>query len=257
MQEELSTYALVAVAVLIAGISKGGFGNAAAFAATPIIALALPPAVAVGMMLPILMVMDAVGIASYWRKWSWPSIWPMMITVVPGVALGAVFFERVDPAGIKLVVGLVAVLFVAYQLAVASGWTPEPGGRKGRTRRALFWGAATGFTSFISHAGGPPAAMHLLSEKLDKTTYQATAVGIFWWVNLVKVPPYAAIGLFDERSMMLALVMAPVAVIGALIGVWAHKRLSPVWFFRLVMWGLAIVGARLVWDGARGVLGGG
>ena len=109
---------------------------------------------------------------------------------VPGTLLGWWIFGSISPDGVRLLIGLTALGFVLFQVARSRGLaegrpTSDPGAAKG-----LFWGTVTGFTSFISHAGGPPASMYLLGVGLDKTTYQASTVLVFWWVNLIKVPAY-------------------------------------------------------------------
>ena len=53
---------LLILAVLLAGISKGGFGSGASFICIPILALVIEPTQALGIMLPLLMVMDAVSL---------------------------------------------------------------------------------------------------------------------------------------------------------------------------------------------------
>ncbi len=112
----------------------------------------------------------------------------------------------------------------------------------------MFWGGVAGFTSFVSHAGGPPAAMYLLGRGLDKTTYQATTVISFWWVNLIKFAPYLALGMFTADSARANLMLAPVAVAGVLLGAVAHRRMREVWFFRVTYVLLLVTGSKLVWD---------
>jgi uncharacterized membrane protein YfcA len=82
--------------VLIAAVSKGGFGSGVGFLSTTLIALVVEPAQAVGLVLPLLMVMDATGLRSYWRRWSWPHARVLMIGMVSGVALGWLFFRVVS-----------------------------------------------------------------------------------------------------------------------------------------------------------------
>lgn len=246
--------AVAVPAVLVAGISKGGFGSGGAFAATPLLALMIGLNAAIGIMLVLLIVMDLTGLVAYWRRWSWPNARALMWGVAPGVVIGMVFFAWTDPAAIRLLIGCIALAFVAFQVARARGWAPDRN-RPYDPRRAFFWGAVTGFTSFVSHAGGPPTAIQLLSRKLDKSTFQATTVLIFWWVNLLKVPPYYALGLFDNGNFAAALWLTPVAVCGILLGVVAHGRVSDLWFFRLIYSLLTITGAKLVWDGVAGLMG--
>ncbi|WP_339950622.1 sulfite exporter TauE/SafE family protein [uncultured Albimonas sp.] len=246
--------AAAAPAVLLAGISKGGFGGGAGFAATPIMALVLPPEVAVGVMLPLLCVMDLTGLRAYWGRWSWPDARALMAGALPGIALGAIFVTLIPTDGLRLMIGLIALGFVAFQLARARGWLAGGGGRPYSGPRAGFWGAVCGFTSFASHAGGPPAAVYLLGRGLEKTRYQATTVILFWWVNLVKLGPYWAVGLFEQGQPMAALVLAPLAVLGFLAGVWAHTHVPERWYFRVLYGLLVVTGGKLVVDGVSGLL---
>jgi uncharacterized membrane protein YfcA len=67
MQLHATFFAVAVPAVLIAAVSKGGFGSGVGFLSTTLIALVVEPAQAVGLMLPLLMVLDATGLRSYWR----------------------------------------------------------------------------------------------------------------------------------------------------------------------------------------------
>ena len=114
---------------------------------------------------------------------------------------------------------------------------------------------AAGFTSFIAHAGGPPASMYLLRRPLNRTEFVATAVFFFAVVNYVKLVPYAWLGQFDTTNLATSLVLAPAAPLGVLIGVYLHKRVSDrILFLRVVYVLLFLVGLKLIWDGLPGLL---
>ena len=117
-----------------------------------------------------------------------------------------------------------------------------------RWSTGLGTGAIMGFTSFVSHAGGPPAAIFLLAQGLSKTVYQSTSVIVFWFVNLVKAVPYAMIGLFTTETLVLDLWLAPVAVVGALLGVKAHHVVPERTFFAITYVLLIFTGTKLIWD---------
>jgi uncharacterized membrane protein YfcA len=233
--------------VLFAAVSKGGFGSGAAFLASPLLALVLEPALAVALMLPLLMLMDVTGLRTYWRRWSWPHARPLMLGAIPGVVAGALFFRAVSPDTIRLLIGSIAIGFVAFQFARARGLI-APAAHHPGPGAGLFWGTVTGFTSFVSHAGGPPAAMYLLGSRLDKTLYQATTVIVFWWVNLIKFPAYVGLGLFTRETALANLLLAPVAVGGVLAGVWAHRIVPERLFFGITYALLLATGSKLVWD---------
>ncbi|MEL7215198.1 MAG: TSUP family transporter, partial [Pseudomonadota bacterium] len=115
MTLDLTFFAMATLAVLFAGISKGGFGSGAAFAAAPFLALVMDPATAVAFMLPLLMIMDVTNLRPYWRKWNWPNARALMIGGIPGVGIGVLLFGVADPDAIRILIGLIALGFVAFQ----------------------------------------------------------------------------------------------------------------------------------------------
>lgn len=235
-------------AVMVAGISKGGFGSGAAFAGAVILALVVEPQQALALMLPLLMVMDVSALPAYWRRWDNRAAAALCLGALPGCALAALVFRAADADVIRILIGLVALGFVAFQMGRERGLVRLDGLPSG-SGAGLVWGAVAGFTSFLSHAGGPPAAVYLLSRRLAKETYQATTVIVFWAINLMKIGPYAALGAFGRETLILALVLTPVAVAGIAAGVWLHRRIPALWFFRLTYALLTVTGARLIWDG--------
>lgn len=241
-------FAMAIPAVIFAGISKGGFGSGAAFAATPLLALVLEPALAVGMMLPLLMLMDVGALRPYWKKWDWGAARVLLIGSVPGILFGVVFFRFADPDLFRLLIGLVSVGFVAFQAARARGLL-APATRPMSDRAGIIAGVAAGFTSFVSHAGGPPAAIYLLTKQLSKTGYQATTVILFWAINLFKFVPYMALGIFTKTTFIADLYLAPFAIAGVYLGVWFHRLVPEKLFFALTYTLLLVTGTKLIWDG--------
>lgn len=235
-------------AVLLAGIAKGGFEGAGAFAAAPLLALVIEPRLAVALMLPLLMLMDVASLRAYWRKWAWLEARALMLGAIPGVLIGAFLFNAVSADGVRLMIGGLAIGFVLYQLGRRTGAFGAAAGKSGRNA-GLFWGMLAGFTSFVGHAGGPPAAVYLLGRRLEKTAFQATSVVVFWWINLIKFPPYLALGMFTRDTALANLILAPVALAGVAVGAILHRRVAEVWFFGLMYTLLLATGIKLVWDG--------
>nr|WP_321507278.1 sulfite exporter TauE/SafE family protein [uncultured Celeribacter sp.] len=244
---DLHFFLFAVPAVVFAGLSKGGFGSAAAFAATPFLALILEPGQAVGLMLPLLMVMDVTAVKVFWRKWDLRIAGTLILGALPGIVVGALVYGVAKPAVFKFLIGAVALGFVLWQSGKAMGWIRPPKREIGLIG-GLFWGGVTGFTSFISHAGGPPAAVYMLSQRMDKTTYQATSVLVFWAVNAIKVIPYSMVGIFTPESLKADLFLIPAAVVGVLLGAWAHHKLSDKVFFALAYIFLTLTGAKLIWE---------
>jgi len=233
-------------AIIFGGISKGGFGSGAAFVAGAILALVVPPGAALGIVLPLFMLVDAATLKPYWGRWHWPSAKGLMIGAVPGCVIAAWLYTVVDADVFRFLIGVICLAFVAFQWGRSAGWINVP---RIRFSAPLAWVAGTisGFTSFVSHAGGPPTAVFLLSQGLSKTTYQATTVVVFWVVNWMKAVPYAFLGIFSWETLTGSLLLAPFALLGAWIGVRAHRLVPERLFFGITYVLLVATGVRLIW----------
>ncbi|MBY6056261.1 sulfite exporter TauE/SafE family protein [Leisingera daeponensis] len=235
-------------AVVFAGVSKGGFGSGAAFASASILALVLEPGAALAIMLPLLVLIDAATLKPYWGRWNLRASLLLIGSGLPGVALGAWLYAAVDADVMRVLIGMVSVGFVLWQLRARLGLRLAAEAPLSTGAGALA-GLAVGFTSFVSHAGGPPAAVYLLSLKLRKTEYQASTVLIFWAINIAKAVPYAGLGMFTRETLLLDLVLAPFALLGAWLGVKLHHSIPERRFFALTYVLLLATGAKLIWDG--------
>ena len=244
---DLSFFAIAAPAVIFAGISKGGFGSGAAFASASILALILPPGQALGLMLPLLMLIDVATLGPYWRKWHWPSAKLLILGGIPGVLIGAMVYRIANDDVIRFLIGGMSLLFVAWQIARARGLI-KISERPLPKSAGLIAGMTAGFTSFVSHAGGPPSAIYMLSLRLSKTEYQANTVLVFWIVNSCKAAAYAFLGIFTFDLLMVDLVLAPFALLGAWLGVKAHYLVPEKLFYTITYVLLVITGTKLVFD---------
>lgn len=236
-----------AIAVLIAAVSKAGFGGGGSFVATPILALVAPPEFAVALLLPLLLVMDVAALRAYWGKWNRREVRRLCLGAVPGVILAALVHKLTNPDVLKFLIGAIAVGFVLFQGALARRWIrarPEPL----PASAGVAAGVVGGFTSFVSHAGGPPVVMYLLSQGLTKVEFQATTVLAFAIINLVKTVPYAMLGFFTTQTLWAILFLTPVALIGAWLGVRANHVVPERVFFGVTYVLLAVAGTKLMID---------
>ena len=243
-------YACAVVAVLILGIAKGGLAGGIGLVAVPLMSLAISPARAAAILLPILMLMDVTALRAWWGRWDAHNLATLAPGAVLGTGLGFATFDLLSPDALRILVGLIS-------LGYAARWWlggPATGSRPPSYRRGTFWSALAGFTSFSVHAGGPPLHVYLLSQPIEKTAFQATTVVFFFGVNWLKLGPYAWLGLLDGSNLATSLVLAPLAPVGIILGTRLHARIDEGLFFRVVYFSLVVLGAKLVWDGLSGEL---
>ncbi len=236
----------VLVVVLI-GISKAGFGAGVGVIATPLMALTIPTAEAVGLMLPLLILSDFMAIHRYRARYDRRNLRIMLSGALVGIFLGWLFFgyflgnERI----LKFGIGLLAVAFVAFQAGRAM-WFKAIEGRKPKLAEGLFWSVLSGFIGTLAHVGSPPVMVYLLPQKLPRDIFVGTIIYYFTIVNLIKLVPYAQLGLIRIGNLTTILMLLPVAYVGVKLGAWLNRHCSDRWFNLLVYGLLLLTGLQLI-----------
>lgn len=240
-------YAVAVPAILMIGLAKSGFAAGFGSLATPLIALTIPVPQAVAIVLPLLMVMDATGLQQLWRECDRKLVRLLLPFGLLGTAIGALLFGLLSSKAVAGLVGALTLGFLAQRvLFTARAGAAAPSDWVGR-----FCATASGFTSFVAHAGGPPMYAYVLPLKLRPVVVSGTMAVFFAIVNLSKWGPYAVLGLIDLRNMATALVLMPLAPLGVWAGVWMMRRMQPTWFYRLAYTGMLLTGTKLLWDGLK------
>jgi uncharacterized membrane protein YfcA len=239
-------YAAAIPAVLLTGISKGGFGSALGGVGVPLMALTISPVHAAAILLPVLCLMDLVGLRVYFGKWDGPTLKIMLPGCLLGIAAGALTFGMLSEDAIRILVGGIAVAFTVNNwLGLAA--QQDPAGRS--VVKGTFWSGVSGLTSFLAHAGGPPVMVYLLPQRMDKVRYVATISVFFLFANTVKLVPYAWLGQFSSDNLATSLVLAPLVPVGVRLGMWLQDKVNLVWFYRISQICLFGTGLQLIYQG--------
>ncbi|WP_414819865.1 sulfite exporter TauE/SafE family protein [Sphingomonas sp. Root710] len=234
-------------AVIMIGLGKGGFIGVGTLA-MPVMAQAMPPVQAAAVLLPLLIVQDAVGVWSFRHSWDRRIMLLMLPSAVVGVALGYLFATSLSEAWILIALGLISILFAGQQLWMGRG-------RRAAPRHVLpGWvgigcGAVSGLTSQIAHAGAPPYQLWVMPQRLPRDIFVGTTVIFFAAVNWVKVPAYAAMGQFTPVNLIAAAALMPVAIAATFTGVWLVRKVDADRLYSFVYWLTVLLGAKLLWDG--------
>ena len=242
---------LAVLATLLVGMSKAGFGGAAGSLGVPLMALVVAPPFAAAVMLPILLTIDAIGLVVFRGRGDRANLRIILPGAMIGIGIGWLTFGHVEARWIRLLIGIEALLFAidrfrdARAAAVAVPLPPTFG-------PGLFWSAISGFTSFVSHAGGPPIMQYLMPQNMDKLRLVGTTVIFFSVVNFSKLLPYGQLGLLDLANLGVSLLLAPAIPFGYWLGYRLLHAVDMRGFNRVTAWTLLAAGTKLVWDGLAG-----
>jgi uncharacterized membrane protein YfcA len=238
-------YAVAVPATLLLGVGKSGFGAGFGSLAVPLMALAVSVPRAAAILMPVLLLMDLLGLAAFRRHADWRLLKFLVPWALVGTVVGALLFRLLD---VRLVAGLVGVftlLFLAQRLA----FPPRPGSPPPPRWLGALLTSTSGFTSFVAHAGGPPVSAYVIPMRLPPLRFTATMAYLFFAVNLSKWIPYAWLGLLDASNLATSLVLLPLAPLGVWLGVRIAHRIDPIWFYRLLYLGMLLTGLKLTADG--------
>ena len=238
--------AVAVLAVLLIGVSKSGFGGAMGSLSVPLMSLLITTPQAAAIMLPIMLVLDAIGLMIFRGQSDQANLRIIIPGGMIGIVLGALTFHLVDSRWIKAVIGIEALLFGVDRLRQV-----RADGRKTNApalAKGLFWSSISGFTSFISHAGGPPILQYLLPQGLDRVRMVGTTAIYFSVINFSKLLPYGFLGLLDLSNAAVSLALLPVAPVGYWIGLKLLKRLPAAPFNLAIAVAMLLTGLKLVVD---------
>lgn len=241
-------WTLATLAAVLVGLSKGGLPSVGMLA-VPILSLIMNPIVAAGMLLPVFVASDVIGLIAYRKEFDARVLWILAPSAALGIFLGGATASIIPERAVTGLVGAIGLGFVA---SVFLRRPKEADQRDPAIGPGVFWRALTGFTSFVSHAGGPPYQVYVQPLGLSKLAYAGTTTILFAWVNAVKLIPYWALGQLSPTNLKTAALLFLPAILAVLAGVRLVRIIPDRVFFQLVTWALGLVSLRLLWTAVFG-----
>ena len=239
------------IAVLLVGLAKGGFAGVG-MAATPLLALIMPPLQALAILLPILMMQDVISVWWYRRDWDAWNLKVMLPGAVVGIALAWALASRgVGRRGAAA--GRRDRRAVRAQRLVRQ----DAADRAGRAPRAACSGAArSAFTSTIASAGMPPFSGAHAAAAHGQAGLVGTVTIFFAAVNLMRVVPYFGLGQLTRETLLISLALLPLAIATNFLGIWLVQRIPTGLFYRITYALMFLISVALLAQGVVGLLRG-
>ncbi|MGV8988420.1 MAG: sulfite exporter TauE/SafE family protein [Cypionkella sp.] len=242
-------WVVAVIGAILTGVGKGGIPIVGALT-VPVMSLVMPPVAAAGLMLPVYVVSDWFGLYAYRKEFDKRVLAIAAAGLTLGVGIGWAIARYIPESWVTALVGTIAVAFSLNQL-LRRPVIAEP--KRATVAPGIFWCTIAGFTSFVSHTGGPPYQVWTLPLGMKKAVFAGTSTIAFAYINAVKLVPFYFLGEITLDSLETAVVLMPIAAAAVFFGVWAVRRLPEKLFFRFVTWSLLVIGADLVVKGITGV----
>ena len=240
-------YAVALPAVCLYGLSKGGFAGVSLLA-VPLMSLVMSPVRAAAILLPVLVVQDAITVYTFRKAWDRTTLLYLLPGALIGIGVGTLTAATVTPDAIRLAVGLLAIAF-----CLNAWFGPRPASDLVRPHNAVAaaaFGAMSGYSSFVIHAGGAPYNMYTLPRSASREIFVGTSGVFFALVNVIKVPPFFVLGQFSADDLMLSATLVPVAILANLAGIWLVRRMPTALFYKIIYGLTFVIGVKLAIEGS-------
>jgi uncharacterized protein len=154
---------------------------------------------------------------------------PVLVGLLPGVALGTVIVARVHPGWVKLatyvtLLPLILVQAAGFRKAIKA---ERPGG--------LALGGGIGLLYAVTTISGPPLALALKNQAFSKDEFRAALALVRLTESTLTAMAYSLAGLLIADSVTLVPVMLPSVAIGVPLGVLIIRQVRAETFRRLSM----------------------
>jgi hypothetical protein len=234
-----------ALAATCVGISKSGFG-AMAIPGILLMTQVMPARESTGVILPMLILADFFAVYAF-RKFT---VWRLLVKILPaaviGVVLGWWLMPRIPVGFFTPVIGwIILALLLLTILQKCSSQLQEIAA----DHPAVSWplGLLAGISTMLANAAGPAMTVYLLASRLPKYEFVGTAAWFFFFINIIKVPFSASLGLITPQTLLFNLILAPAVLIGLFCGKLLLGKINQKAFEWLLI-GLSLLGAlRLIW----------
>jgi uncharacterized membrane protein YfcA len=233
----------MAVAGLLTGMMRAGFGGGVGIVAAPVLALMIPAKQALGVILPLTLAADVITVRYYWGHWEPKLVRALLPGCLIGIGIGAVLLDLIPEDMFRRLLGGMACVYALFQV-VGSRLTDrlQTSSRTG----GLVVGIMAGLVSTLLHSGGVVMMLYLAPLGLAGRRFVATAFLVGVALNLVKIGPYIVLGVIDQDSLAISVRMLPALAVGALLGILLNHKLPKVWFNRMILAIVLTVGVKLL-----------
>ena len=159
----------------------------------------------------------------------WKRVLPILIGLVPGIALGSYVLASIHPNWLK---------FATYSLLLPLLLVQAGGLRypiKSEKAIGLPFGAGLGFLYSVTTISGPPLALLFNNQGLVKQDFRAALAVIRVAESTLTAIVYFYLGMFTVQTLGLVQTILLGVLIGIPLGAFAIRRLDPETFRRICM----------------------
>lgn len=238
--ESLADISTVSWVVLILAAAFTGLAKTAlpglATVSVALFAAVLPARESTAVLLLLLLLGDLMAVWIYVKTIDWRRLLKLVPWVLIGVVAGAAFLTWSDNKVMRVAIGIILLVLTSLTLLVMQRTSQQTLDRAfARPAASGLYGTLGGFTTMAANSGGPVMALYFIASGFDVKRFLGTQAWFFFIVNVIKLPLSAGIGLINEQTLKLDVLLAPVVIIAGLIGKKIVRHIDQKLFNRIII----------------------
>lgn len=239
---EISAAIIIAIVVLLIGISKSAFAGALGVFAVPLLMLKFSAVEAIGLMLPLLIIADVMTVKGFWKKWDTALLKSLLPGALIGIVIANLLIDVIQADDLRIIIAVICIVFALKNILFKQIKLHLLNNKVG----AYFMSALSGISSTLVHAGGPPLIIYFTAIGLAPTKFVATAAIFFAMMNLVKLIGFISLGFLTMDLVLTALTFIPLAFVGHWLGIKINNNLDKQLFLKIMNYLLLVLGCWLL-----------
>ncbi len=236
---------IAAAGGVVSGLAGFGFG----LTVVPLLLMIYPPATVTAVVASLSLSTGWIVLLSTWRTAQMRTLGALIPGATIGVVLGIVLIRVLDPSMLKLVAGIVVLLFA---ISVLRGWRIDAAHHP---LAAPVAGVASGTLGSSTGMSGPPVVLLFTTRAYDMQSFRGTITMYFYYVNALTMSLLVLGGIVGREQAGVVAQLLPTAIVGGFIGRWLLRYVSQAQFRAITLVMLLITGATGVVTALRALLG--
>ncbi|MCW4013983.1 MAG: sulfite exporter TauE/SafE family protein [Candidatus Bathyarchaeota archaeon] len=233
---ETTVLILAAFIIFIASTVKGLTGFGFALTSLPLLSIFLAPQTAVPLITICSVFLDGYTLYEARKEVQYKEITVLIASGIIGMIIGAYFLVSLETQILKLVIGIVTVLFT---IASYMGLRWEITNTKLASIPVGFLSGLLGGAISIS---GPPIVLFFNNQRVEKKTFRANLIAYFFCLYLATVPAYFYGDLITSELLYSSALLVPVMFIGATLGIRLSRKVDETLFKRIALLLILVTG---------------
>ena len=232
-------------AIILFGIAKSGLGGSVSLVSIPLMTIVMPLNHALAILLPILIFSDFIAAYRFRKDFDRETLNLIIPFAAIGVIVGSFTFTLFPETFLKLLLGIMGILFVGHYFLYRKVITKPA---KPNFFKGAICSSIAGFTSFCAHSGGTPTSVYLLPLRLKKEIYVGTRIMFFTSINIIKLPFYLYLSMVNYETLYQSIALFPLSLLGILIGYQLLKILEENLFYNIIYALIFFASIKLILD---------